>query len=107
MPHTSLFGRQLRQLSTDCTLFYFCTAVVQVIFLFIYWIGVVAFARPQDCGPGVQSAPQQWAATFVLLALFISQATITVAAALFTLRGERVSCQRGLLRPLPGSRSAP
>jgi hypothetical protein len=89
MPSSSLFGRQLRQLSTDCTLFYFMTAVVQVIFLFIYWIGIVAFARPQDCGPGVQSAPQQWAVTFVLLALFISQATVTVAAALCTLKGEQ------------------
>lgn len=93
MPATTLFGCRLRQLSTDNTFFYFSIALVQVIFLFIYWIGIAAFARPQTCKPGTQSAPQQWAVTFVLLALFLAQAGATCAAMLFTLRGEAACCR--------------
>lgn len=70
---------------------------LQIIFLFIYWIGIVAFARPQTCAPGTQSAPQQWVVTFVLLALFLVQATITVAATLCTFKGKGC-CRRHYCR---------
>lgn len=87
MPATSLCGVRLRQLATDNTLFYFMCAVVQVVWLFIYWIGIVAFTRPQTCEPGIKSSGQQWGAVFACLALFIAQAVITVAATLLTMRG--------------------
>lgn len=87
MPATSLCGVQLRQLATDNTLFYFMVAVVQVVWLFIYWIGIVAFTRPETCAPGIESSGQQWGAVFACLALFISQAAITMVAALLTMRG--------------------
>ncbi|KAL4440381.1 hypothetical protein ABPG75_003382 [Micractinium tetrahymenae] len=87
MPATSLFGRRLRQLAADNTLFYFMIALVQLVWLFIYWIGIVAFDRPETCDPGIKSSGQQWGAVFACLALFIAQAGITVAAVLLTMRG--------------------
>lgn len=96
MPATALCGVRLRQLATDNTLFYFMIALVQVVWLFIYWIGIVAFTRPETCDPGTQSGGQQWGAVFACLALFIAQAAITVAAVLLTMRGGcwRVCAQR-------------
>lgn len=50
MPATTLFGCKLRQLSTDCTLFYFMVALVQVIFL-------CAFAHCCDLAPAACFRP--------------------------------------------------
>ena len=87
MPAVSLFGRRVRNLASDNTAFYLPPAIVHVVWLFIYWIGIVAFSRPEACDPGTASGGQQWVAVFTLLALFIAQAALCCAAVLLSLRG--------------------
>lgn len=87
MPSTSLFSCRLRQLATDNTFFYFMVAIVQVVWWFIYWIGIAAFSRPESCSPGTKSGAQHWYTTFICLAFFFAQAAITVAATVLTLKG--------------------
>jgi len=79
---------------------------MQVVWVFIYSIGIAAFARPQTCPPGTRSAPQQWAVTFVELFFAWFQGAVTVAAALLTMKGEAGVMQRSSftrLRLLPST----
>eukprot|EP00887_Chlorella_sp_A99_P004647 scaffold4.g4647.t1 len=87
MPATALFGMRLRQLAADNAAFYLLATIVQIVWLFIYWIGIAAFSRPQPCDAGTASAGQNYALVFTLLALFIAQAAACAGAFFASLQG--------------------
>ncbi|GAB4823481.1 hypothetical protein N2152v2_010527 [Parachlorella kessleri] len=100
MPALHLFGTRWNVASDYFSIYALLLLIYHVIWLFMYWIGLVAFTLPEDC-PGEGKNVQQYVFVYLQLLVYVLWVVMAATMLLISLRGAPLeTSKRRWLKPL-------